>query len=216
MSTTPSGDLSHPVADPPVLGAKTAGPGFIRRNRFVLLLTITLIGFIAASVYFIFFYVPEGPLAAHGPTGRMSLGNSETVTWGIVLQANTSNDDIVIDSIAPVSVTGGVEIIGLTITSDRRGPTSYIGTAAGYPPEGFRVAHPRGAVIPPVTEEDPGARATVLFGVRRITGVDEGLIEGIHINYHIGNRRYETVINGSLRVFSPEVWEQERSPSGRR
>lgn len=184
-------------------GDGTSLPGFVRRNRLVLLVSAVLVGLITTSVFFVFFYVPEGPLAGSGSAVRISLDDGETSTWGIPLQPNRTNSDIVIDSIDPVSVSGGIEIIGITVTI-----AGSVVTDRGYPPDGLPVTYPRGAVIPALDSEDGDEWATVFFGVRRKTGIDEGLIEGVRIKYHIGSRRYETVIDSSLRVMSPELWAQ--------
>jgi hypothetical protein len=118
-------------------------------------------------------------------------------TWGVPLVAPEGAEPAILESVNPATEPAGLTILG--ISAAVIGDTS-VGTAAGYPPTGMALEPVEGMTVPPL---GTGPRVQLIIGVR-YTGPDVGYIEGLRVNYSVGDRRYEAVIDATLQVTPPD------------
>jgi hypothetical protein len=125
---------------------------------------------------------------------------NQTWTWGMVLPANPTISDIVLDSITPVGVSG-LDILGVSISHPSI--DGSIVNAKDYPPPGVAIGTPSGTVMTPVGTPDAALQA--LFGVRLQPGSATGAISGIRVRYRASGTGYEVTLPWSLKIDGPEA-----------
>ena len=139
-----------------------------------------------------------GPLAH--PAGLLvntHIAQGEDGTWGIPLIAPEGADPAILESVVPAVEPVGVTVLG--ISAAVIGDTS-VGTARGYPPAGMTLEPVEGMTVP---AQGAGPRVQLVIGLH-YTGPEAGRIEGLRVNYSVGDRRYEAVIDATLQVTPPE------------
>ena len=128
-------------------------------------------------------YVVSGPASS-----------GDVLSWGIQIDRNRTDADIVLLSVEPVSPSG-LEIVG---EGSYDPYPSGIGLVEGYPPQGFDFAAVEGTVIPPREYRH------VVFGVRLASGADRGSICGVRVAYVHERRRYDLILDFQLHLLPPD------------
>lgn len=144
-------------------------------------------------------YRQDGPIRYEGAAGvRAPVAAGTTFSWTMGLGQNPTSDDVAIEAIDPVGVTG-LEVLGTGIAYGCGLPT----VATGYPPAGMMVHRAEGTILPArylACEEIP----TAVIGLRRPTGAAPGAIDGLRLRYVSGGIRYETVLAWRFETKEPE------------
>ncbi len=174
-----------------------------RGLRSVLSIAVAALTILAAIIVLAILITARPPV---GPLGQVRidaisvdfpLPSGQVGTWGNVLPVNPTLEEIKIQEIELVGVSG-LEIEGVSISDpDRDGG---IGTAYGYPPPGISVKAPSGSVLPSAGADRPHVQ--LLVGVR-LEGSSEGLIEAIRVWYEHDGQGYELTMPFSLKAFDP-------------
>ena len=182
---------------------RTGNPFALPKRRLIkpaiCIVALTAIALIA--VFVTRFFLDDGPLNTNGGETTMRTEPGALYTWGMPIPDNETGKDIRIESVEPFGIEGD-EVVGVTLT---RG--AHIGVVEGYPPEGYdlELLYPSGVMLP----ADSGIGfMDALFGVRLKEGAEVGTIEGIRLRYRSGLRTYEAEFPHSLRMMTPEAYEQ--------
>jgi hypothetical protein len=139
-----------------------------------------------------------GPLTTNVTTStEFTLAEGQVGSWGSPLPANTTPDELTIESIEPIGLSG-LELVGLAVTYPEI--DGSIATAYGYPPPGLTTHPPEGARVSAAGGPTPSIQ--ILAGVRLLPGAASGRIDGWHIRYSSGKGRpHETTIPWALIIY---------------
>lgn len=142
----------------------------------------------------------SGPLGDVGTSAmhvEYPLAAGQTATWGNVLPANPTSEDIAIEHIELVGVSG-LTVLGMSVNDPA---SAGIGFTFGYPPSGVPAKVIEGSILPRAGAPSPHLQ--LLVGVKE-PEAGGGEIEAIRVRYRYDGNSYEVTLPFSLRIVGSE------------
>ena len=133
---------------------------------------------------------PEPPLAS-GAVTSVSIGvaTGKPATWADVVLVNRGKVPLEFRSVAPVSLTPGLRLIGVRIrvlgpNGDAAGNPNPSVSGSGFPPAGQPGAPVAGTRLDPVAGDDLRPQAEILVGLQA-DGPGDYVLRGLRIGYRV-------------------------------